>query len=406
MKFLHTSDWHVGKTLKGHNRLEEQREVLAEIVAVAREHAVDAVLVAGDLYDSAAPSAAAQQLVVRTLLALRDGGAAVLAIAGNHDHAATFDAYRPLLGEVGITLVGSVRGPAGGGVVEFTARSTGEPVTVAALPFLSQRYAVRAAELVANTPAQNAGLYDQIVRDVIAALATRFRADAVNLMLAHLTVIGGAFGGGERSAQSIFEYCVPAAAFPAQAHYVALGHLHRRQVLPAPCPVHYCGAPLAVDFGEQDYTPVVCLVQAAPGVPARVSDIPIRAGRRLRTVSGTLAELAALASGAGSDFLRVMVREPARAGLREEVIGLLPNALEVRIDPEFAAPAAGSRPSQRAGAERSPAELFGEYCGVRGVQDGRVEALFARLHDEQTSAEPAAPVSASAPASAPAAGRA
>ena len=110
------------------------------------------MLVAGDLYDTAAPSAAAQQLVVRTLLGLARDGAEVIAIAGNHDHAPTLDAYRPLAGAAGITLVGSVRTAEKGGVVEFTARSTGERATVAVLPFLSQRYAVRAAELVTRTP--------------------------------------------------------------------------------------------------------------------------------------------------------------------------------------------------------------------------------------------------------------
>jgi len=387
MKFLHTSDWHIGKTLKGQNRLDEQREVLGEIVGIAREHAVDAVLVAGDLYDSAAPSAPAQRLVVRTLLALRDTGATVIAIAGNHDHGPTFDAYRPLMNEVGITLVGSVRRQSEGGVVRFTARGTGEPVAVAVLPFLSQRYAVKAAELVANTAAQNAGAYDQMVRDVLAALTAGFREESVNLVLAHLTVTGGTFGGGERSAQSIFEYHVPASAFPVQAHYVALGHLHRRQSLPAACPVHYCGAPLAIDFGEQDYTPAVCLVEATPTTPARVSDVPIRSGRRLRTVRGTVAELAAMAEAAGTDYLRVFVREPARAGLREEVMAVMPNTLEVRIDPDFAAPVTAARPSSRDGAERSPAELFGEFCDVRGMRDARVQALFERLHDEVTSAD-------------------
>jgi exonuclease SbcD len=77
----------------------------------------------------------------------------------------------------------------------------------------------------------------------------------------------------------------------------------------------------------------------------------------------------------------VFVREPARAGLREEVTALLPNALEVRIDPEFAAPVVASRPSEP-GADRSPAELFGEYLGTRGVADPRVEELFRRLHDK------------------------
>jgi len=384
MRLLHTADWHVGKTLKGHSRLDEQRDVLREIVAIARAERVDAVLVAGDLYDSAAPSAAAQRLVVQALLALASTGAQVVAIAGNHDHAATLDAYRPLADAAGITLIGAFRPAEQGGLVSFAARSTGEPVRLAALPFLSQRYVVRAAELMAGGPAENAGKYDQLMRDVLANLTEGFADDAVNLVMAHLTVTGGAFGGGERAAQSIFEYHVPATAFPADAHYVALGHLHRRQCLPAPCPVHYCGAPLAVDFGEQDNTGVVCLVEASPGTPAKVTDIPITSGRRLRTVRGSVTELAELASSTGEDHLRVWVREPARAGLRDEVLALLPNALEVRIDPEFAVPVAGSRSSPGVGVPRTPSELFGEYCAERGVADARVEALFARLHDEVT----------------------
>ncbi|HEV7828776.1 MAG TPA: exonuclease SbcCD subunit D [Pseudonocardiaceae bacterium] len=381
MRFLHTADWHIGKTLKGHIRLDEQEQVLREIVRVVREREVDAVLVAGDLYDSAAPSAPAQKLVVRTLMALAGSGAEVIVIAGNHDHAATLDAYRPFAGAAGITLVGSVRSAEQGGVVEFKAR-TGEPVTVAVLPFVSSRYAVRAAELVANTPAEHTSAYDQQLRDILTSLTGGFRTDAVNLVMAHLTVLNGKFGGGERTAQSIFEYAVPATVFPPDAHYVALGHLHRRQIMAAPCPVHYCGAPLAVDFGEQDYEPVVCLVEANPTTPARVTDIPITAARRLRTVRGTVDELGALAGTVGDDLLRVWVREPARAGLREEVTDLLPNALEVRIDPEFAAPVTGSRPSSGPGVDRSPLELFRDYCATRPtpIDDPRLNALLTRLH--------------------------
>jgi exonuclease SbcD len=381
MRLLHTSDWHVGKTLKGRSRLDEQRDVLREIVQITRAEQPDAVLIAGDLYDSAAPSAAAQHLVVKALLALAGTGARVIAIAGNHDSSATLDAYRPLAEHAGITLVGGVRTAERGGVVRFSARSTGEPVIVAVLPFLSQRYAVRAAELVNRTPAENAGGYDQLVREVLGTLTAEFREDAVNLVMAHLTVTGGVFGGGERAAQSIFEYHVPASIFPVEAHYVALGHLHRRQQLPAPCPVHYSGAPLPVDFGEQDNTSVVCLVEASPGVPARVTDIPIAAGRRLRTLRGTISELAELATTVGEDYLRVWVREPARAGLRDEVLALLPNALEVRIDPEFAGPVSGSRPASGPGLERTPGELFAEFCASRSVADPRVTALFSRLHD-------------------------
>jgi exonuclease SbcD len=386
MKFLHTSDWHIGKSLKGRSRLDDQSTVLAEIVRVAHDQEVDAVLVAGDVYDSAAPSAEAQRLAVHALMRLRDTGAQVIVIAGNHDHPRMFEAYRPLMAGVGITMVGMPRAAAKGGVVAFQARGTGEQVRVALLPFVSQRFAVRAAELVSDSPADQSAKYDQMIRDTLASLARGFEDNAVNLVLAHLTVTNGKFGGGERQAQSIFDYHVPATAFPADANYVALGHLHRRQTMPAPVPVEYCGSPLAVDFGEEEYIPVVRVVETTVGLPAKGVDIPLTAGRRLRTVRGTVGELTERAAEYGDAYLRVWVREPARAGLREQVQEALPNALEVRIDPEFAAAANADRP-KRPSAGRGPAELFREYLGTQNIADERVEVLFALLHDEIVGAE-------------------
>ena len=385
MKFLHTADWHVGKTLKGRDRLEEQKAVLAEIAQIAEDNQVDAVLVAGDVYESSVPSAQAQHLVVRTLLRMRRAGAEVIVIAGNHDHGPTFEAYRPLMNEIGITLAGAVRSQDRGGVIRFAARSDGADVQVAAVPFLSQRYAVRAAEIVANTPSENVRAYDEQVRQVIGSLTADFSAGTVNLLMAHVTCVGGAFGGGERPAQSIFEYSVPATIFPVESHYVALGHLHRRQSLPSHAPVVYSGSPLAVDFGEQDNTSVVCLVSASPGTPAQVRDIPVTSGRRLRTVHGTLAELEAQAADLGQDYLRVYLSEPARAGLRDDTLAIFPEALEVRIDPEFAAKPDKDKKVAN-GAARTPAQLFEEYCASMQVADPRVTALFGELHDEITSA--------------------
>jgi DNA repair protein SbcD/Mre11 len=384
VKFLHTSDWHVGKNLRGRSRIDEQRAVLGEIVDITRREQPDAVLIAGDLYDSSVPSADAQSLVVRTLLALRDTGAEVLVIAGNHDHPKTFDAYRPLMAAVGINMLGSFLPPTGGGVTTFHARSTGEKANVALLPFLSQRYVVRAADLIDATAADNAASYDQRVRDIVNALATAFTDDAVNVVMSHLTVVGGFLGGGERSAQTIFEYYVNANAFPPETHYVALGHLHRRQTMPAPCPVVYCGAPLAVDFGEQDNTPVVCMVRATSSTPAEVTDVPITTGRRLRTVHGTVTEILNQAHTFGNDYLRVVLREPSRAGIKDEITDILPNVLEVRIDADFAATTATHR-SARTG--KSPEELFAEFCIERGIVDPRIASLFTELHDELTSAD-------------------
>ena len=110
---------------------------------------------------------------------------------------------------------------------------------MAVLPFLTQRYAVRAAEIVSQTPSENVRAYDEMVRQVVSALTAGFGGDTVNLLMAHLTCIGGTFGGGERSAQSIFEYSVPASDLP------GLDAL-RRAGAPAPAAVAARGLPGAL----------------------------------------------------------------------------------------------------------------------------------------------------------------
>jgi len=379
VKLLHTADWHVGKTLKGRSRLDEQRAVVWEVVKAAIDHQVDAVLLAGDVYDTAAPSAEAQALVFQALLRLAREGIDVIVIAGNHDHARSFEALRPLLRVAGVECAGEVRVADDGGVYRFRARTTGEEAVVAVLPFVSRRHVMRAAEIVADTPAGLAGRYDEAIRQIIDHITEGFGPATVNIVLAHLTCTGGLMGGGEREAQSILEYHVPASVFPVSTHYVALGHLHRRQAIPAACPVHYSGAPLAVDFGEQENSPVVCLVEVSPSTPARVTDVPITSGRRLRTVTGTAREIVAQASEYGDDFLRVWVTEPARAGLRDDIVAALPNAIEVRIHPDFIT---RREPVPVDYATRTPAQLFADYCAQVGVADERVSALFDELSDE------------------------
>ena len=208
----------------------------------------------------------------------------------------------------------------------------------------------------------------------------------VNVVMAHLTCTGGVFGGGERAAQSIMEYHVPAGIFPTNAHYVALGHLHRRQRIPASTPVHYSGAPFAVDFGEQDNASVVCLVDVTPDTPAKVTDIPITSGRHLRTVVGTVAEVTTDSDRYGDDYLRVWVRQATYAGLREELLEALPNALEIRIHPDFAA-ALHRQTASVNPANKTPAELFAEYCSSANIDDSRIAQLFDDIHDELISTQ-------------------
>jgi DNA repair protein SbcD/Mre11 len=380
VKLLHTSDWHVGKVLKGQSRVDEHLAVLGQVVDIAKAERPDLVIVAGDLFDTATPSPDATRIVTRALSALRNTGADVVAIAGNHDNGAALDALRGWAEAAGITLRGSVRERAAEHLVEGETAG-GERWRLVALPFLSQRYAIRATEMFDLTAAEATQTYADHVGRLLTALCEGFGPDTVNLVTAHLTVVGGALGGGERDAHTIQAYAVPATVFPASTHYVALGHLHRRQAVPGPCPVHYSGSPLAIDFGEEENTPSVTVVECGTQVAARTRPVPVTAAVPLRTVRGTLAELSTV--DAGNAWLRVYVREAPRAGLREEVQELLPRALEVRIDPAVlaaATPDADQPRAQRAG--RSPRELFGAYLDSKGHADPAVAALFDKLYGE------------------------
>src|SRR5690606_8920047 len=255
-----------------------------------------------------------------------------------------------------------------------------------------QRYAVRATDLFALSAAEANQTYADHLARLVAALTEDFTDDGtINLIMSHVTVVGARAGGGEREAHTIQQYAVSAGIFPASAHYVALGHLHRAQRVTGPASARSCGCPLAVDFGEGDNQPGVTIVHVKSGGTARTRHVPVRAAVPLRTVRGTLEELEELAAHAAGEpgspepWLRVYVREQPRAGLREQVQELLPRALEVRVDPDLLPAAASGWRQRRAG--RSPGELFADYLAARGHADEPVRALFEELLGETLEAE-------------------
>ena len=194
MRLLHTSDWHVGKVLKGQARLDEQIKALGQIVDVAREEKPDLVIVAGDLYDTASPTADATKVVTRALSALKGTGAGVVAIGGNHDNGPALDALRPWADAAGITLRGAVSAKQGDHVIRGRT-GNGEEWRLVALPFLSQRFAVRASEMFDLTDAEATQTYADHVARLIGALAEKaFEKDTVNLITTHLTVLDAGWG--------------------------------------------------------------------------------------------------------------------------------------------------------------------------------------------------------------------
>lgn len=379
MRLLHTADWHVGKTVRGRSRVAEHEAVLADLVRVADEEAVDLVLVVGDLFDTAAPTPEAERIVYRTLLDLGRDGRPVVVVSGNHDNPRRLAAVAPVFDQANVTLHTSVVPPDQGGVLAFEAG--GVPVRLALLPFVSQRHVVGVDELMGSAADEHALQYADRIRRIVEVLATGFEDHTVNIVVAHAMVAGAVLGGGERSAHTIFEYAVPSTAFPASAHYVALGHLHRAQRVAGPAPTWYPGSPLPLDFGEEHDEKGALLVEALPRTPARVEPIALSGSRAFRTVRGTLDELRQQVRDGDDSYVRVVVTEPSRVGLADEVRELFPEVVDIRVEAPGSAVGVGSGPDD-AVSRATPREQFAGYLSARNIDDARLVALFDELHDD------------------------
>lgn len=354
--------------------------MLAELTDVARREKVDCVLVAGDLFDSSAPSPEAEHIVYRALLALSKV-APVVAIPGNHDSDRRMSALAPLFDLARVTVrAGVAREP-----VEIET-DRGERARIVCIPWLSQRFIVKAAHLMDEDAASSRSRYEERMSLIVDKLADAFSADTVNVVMAHVAIVGGELGGGERTAQTIFDYWVNSTLWPSTAHYVALGHLHKMQHVIGSCPIYYPGSTLQLDFGDDEMNRYALVVEAAPKTPATIEPVKLAGGRRLRTVKGTLAQLKELSGGADDAYLRVIVREPARAGLGDEIRELFPNAIKVVPDTE-ASGEDDRRPLDRG--SLTPHELFETYLQEKNVSDERLLSLFDELHEEAHATETA-----------------
>jgi DNA repair protein SbcD/Mre11 len=372
MKILHTSDWHVGRRIRGRSRAEEQRAVLSEIVGIADSRRVDVTIVAGDLFDVSSPSPTDETLVYRTLLDLAEV-APVAVIAGNHDGAGRLEAVSPLLALGRIRVVATPRPADEGGVAFY--EDIG--LKLALLPFVSQRGVVKVEDIMRLDPDQHAQKYEQRMRRVIEVLVSGMSTDTVNVLAGHLTAYGASPGGGERDAH-VFGYAMPPQAFPGTLSYVALGHLHRQQRIPAPGQVWYSGSPLQLDFGERADEKGVLLVEAIPGLPVSVIPAPLDSGVPLVQIGGTLEQVLARAPEVEGAYVKVVLDEKPRAGLNDEVRDVIPGAVDVLIASE--SPGRPRRAESRS--SRSPRELFAAYLDAQGVDDSAVVSLFAEIEDE------------------------
>lgn len=367
MKILHTSDWHLGRTLHGVDLHEHQARFHDWLVDLVRERAVDVVVIPGDVYDRAVPPVDAVRLLGRTLARLAEI-ATVILTPGNHDSAARLGFGRELM-RAGVHLLTDMPGLDHPVCVED---EHGE-VLFFGLPYLEPDIARFALVGEGEEPLGRSH------EAVTAAALDRVRARAAahpgarTVVLAHTFVSGGRGSDSERDLSVGGVDSVPPAVLSG-IDYLALGHLHGCQDLSASvgAPAWYSGSPLAFSFSEKDQRKSVLLVELGEGGPAQVERIAAPVPRRLAELRGTLDEVLARADEHSEDWLRAIITDPARpAHLQERLRAAYPHLLLTSYEPagrdqEEAAPEVRR--------EMDPLEVMDDFFGfVTGAEPSAAE---------------------------------
>ncbi|QCU78392.1 exonuclease SbcCD subunit D [Citricoccus sp. SGAir0253] len=445
MLILHTSDWHLGRSFHGTGMLEAQREVLAQLAETVRDRGVDLVLVAGDVYDRALPSADAVELLDHTLAELSRAGARVVLTSGNHDSAIRLGFGGHLMDAAGVHLRTRLDGITEPVVLEDP---DGGRVAVYGVPYLEPRQAGQSWGVPANHTAVTAEAVRRIREDAQARFGPRAEAAGTGdggtalVVMAHLFAAGGAGSDSERdigagapavSGDGAAETGadgdgaeataadgagratggddgagdgadgvpaegalvgtlgqVPVSVFEG-VDYTALGHLHGRQAMTPT--VRYSGSPLPYSFSEAGHVKGGLLVSTAGGAVTGVETVDWTAGRQLAVLRGRIDDLLQDPAHAWAEdrWCQVTVTDPVRPPqayrrLKERFEGLLNFILE----PEGGSTRAPSTYAARIAAARSELEVctgFVDHVRQRPASESETGLLREALAGTRTGGE-------------------
>ncbi len=259
MRILHTSDWHLGKSLEGASRMDEQEAFLNDFIEIVKEKNADMVIIAGDVYDTANPPARAEKMFYDTLKKLSSNGERIpLVIAGNHDNPERLVAAGPLARDHGIIMLGTPKSVAdtgeygkhkvvdsGEGYVEV--EINGERAVVLTVPYPSEKRLNEVLYDAMDEEEQRVKTYGERIKSLFDTLSQKYREDTINIAVSHLFAMGSEEAGSERNIRLGGSFIVDGGCFPEKAQYIALGHIHKPQLVPgtnkkaryAGSPIHY-----------------------------------------------------------------------------------------------------------------------------------------------------------------------
>jgi exonuclease SbcD len=375
MRLIHTSDWHLGHTLRGEvTREYEHAAFLGWLLETCVREAADALVITGDVFDSATPPASAERMWFELLAAVRRARPAIdiVAIAGNHDSPARLGAASAVLRELGVHVVGGLPRRAGGelDVDRILIPVAGGRGLVAAVPFL------RPVDVASDIADPLTAIYGE----VIAAARARRRPDQALIVTGHLYVAGAETQYlSERRVSIGGQESAPLRLFPDDIDYVALGHIHRAQRV-GRASIRYAGAPLPLSLDEADYKNQIVAIDFAGGrvhdlrqlmVPrvVEIVRVPRRGAAPLAEVLAELARLPLLVPGdPARPYLEVVVAlerpEPKlRAAVEAALDGKRPRLIRLGVEATGDGGALGDRVVQQRLAELDPRDVFVRLWG-------------------------------------------
>lgn len=295
MNIIHTGDWHLGKTIEGHSRLPEQELFLNDLVSICEERQPDMIIIAGDIYDTFNPPAAAEQLFYSTVKKMsRNGDCMIVVIAGNHDNPERLTAATSVLARHSVVIAGQPDNvlpigkygnnfifQSGSGYIQ--GKIHGEKFDMILLPFPSERRMGHSILSISADETTRAKEFEVYIKDWFAKRTKCFRKDSVHLIASHIFVMGSVEEGSERSVQLGGSYLVSAKVFPNNADYIALGHVHKPQVVPGLHKARYSGSPIQYNQREANITKQVLFVSVSAGKDTSVESVSLPAYKPVET---------------------------------------------------------------------------------------------------------------------------
>jgi len=293
MRILHTSDWHLGQNFYTKSRAPEHQAFLTWLRQTAADQQVDAIIVAGDIFDTGSPPSYARELYNRFVVELQQTGCELIVLAGNHDSVATLNESRELLACLNTRVIASAQLQPEGQAIILNKRN-GEPGAVLCpIPFLRPRDITksRAGESGSEKQLQ---LLDAITLHYQACFdaACQLRGEQALPIIAtgHLTALGVTTTDAVRDIYIGTLDAFPASHFP-EADYIALGHIHRAQTVAQSEHIRYCGSPIPLSFDETGSPKVVNLVEFSGASLTKVTPLAVPVTQPLAMIKGTLAQI-------------------------------------------------------------------------------------------------------------------